>query len=40
MARNFYFGKDADIVAGSANFSTLITANPTTFGLNAKTGSS
>jgi len=33
MARNFYFGKDADIVAGSANFSTLITANPTTFGL-------
>jgi hypothetical protein len=33
MARNFYFGKDADIVAGSANFSTLITASPTTYNL-------
>lgn len=33
MARNFYYGKDADIVAGSANFSTLITAAPTTYGL-------
>jgi hypothetical protein len=33
MARNFYFGKDSDIVAGSANFSTLITASPTTYNL-------
>jgi hypothetical protein len=35
MARNFYYGKDADIVAGSANFAALITAAPTTYGLSA-----
>ena len=35
MARNFYLGKHADIVAGSANFSTLITASPTSYGLTA-----
>jgi hypothetical protein len=35
MARNFYYGKHADIVAGSANFSTLITGSPTSYGLTA-----
>src|SRR5256885_223423 len=35
MPSNFYSGKDADIVAGSANFSTLITATATAFGLTA-----
>jgi hypothetical protein len=35
MGKNFYFGKDADIVAGSANFAALITASPTTYGLTA-----
>ena len=33
MPRNFYFGTDAHIVTGSANFSTLISAAPTTYGL-------
>ena len=33
MARNFYFGADADIVAGSDNFATLISSGPTTYGL-------
>jgi hypothetical protein len=33
MAKNFYFGKQADIVAGSANFAALLTAAPTTYGL-------
>lgn len=33
MGRNFYFGKDAEIVAGSSNFSALITLAPTTYGL-------
>jgi hypothetical protein len=31
--RNFYHGKDAEIVAGSANFHSLISAAPTTYGL-------
>jgi hypothetical protein len=35
MPRNFYYGKDAEIVAGSANFSTLISADPATYGLTA-----
>ncbi len=35
MPRNFYFGKDAEIVAGSANFAALISAAPTTYGLTA-----
>lgn len=35
MARNFYRGKDADIVAGSANFSALLSASPTTYGATA-----
>ena len=33
MAKNFYFGKQADIVAGSANFSTLISSGAVSFGL-------
>jgi hypothetical protein len=33
MGQNFYHGKDADIVAGSANFAALISAGPTTYGL-------
>jgi len=33
MAQNFYFGKDADVVAGSASFAALILASPTTYGL-------
>jgi hypothetical protein len=35
MPQNFYFGKDADIVAGAANFAALITATPTSYGLTA-----
>ncbi len=35
MSRNFYFGKDADVVAGSANFASLISIGPTTYGLTA-----
>lgn len=31
--RNFYYGKDADIVAGSANFASLISASAATYGL-------
>jgi hypothetical protein len=33
MARNFYFGKDADVVAGSANFAGLIATGFATYGL-------
>src|SRR5689334_20139871 len=33
MAGNFYVGADARILTGSANFSTLITGAPTTYGL-------
>jgi hypothetical protein len=33
MARNFYFGKDADIVAGSANFASLIATGFASYGL-------
>lgn len=33
MAQNFYFGKDADVVAGSANFAALISASAATYGL-------
>src|SRR4051812_43604695 len=33
MARNFYYGKDADIVAGSANFASLITSGFASYGL-------
>lgn len=35
MSRNFYFGKAANIVNGSANFGTLISATPTAYGLTA-----
>jgi hypothetical protein len=33
MARNFYYGKDADIVAGSANFASLIATGFASYGL-------
>ncbi len=33
MPRNFYYGKEADIVTGSQMFATLISAQPTTYGL-------
>jgi hypothetical protein len=33
MARNFYFGKDADVVAGSANFAGLLATGFATYGL-------
>ena len=33
MARNFYYGKDADVVAGSGNFAALISASAPTYGL-------
>ena len=33
MARNFYSGKDADIVAGSANFASLILSGFASYGL-------
>lgn len=33
MARNFYYGKQADIVNGSNVFSGLITSSPTSYGL-------
>jgi hypothetical protein len=33
MPRNFYYGKDADVVAGSASFAASISAAPTTYGL-------
>ena len=33
MPRNFYFGKDADIVAGSANFASLIATGFASYGL-------
>lgn len=33
MPRNFYFGKDADIVAGSANFAGLIASGFASYGL-------
>jgi hypothetical protein len=33
MAQNFYFGKDADIVAGSANFASLIATGFASYGL-------
>lgn len=33
MPRNFYFGKLADIVAGSASYAAQISASPTSFGL-------
>lgn len=33
MTRNWYYGKQADIVNASAEFSSLITATPTAYGL-------
>src|SRR4051812_14457790 len=33
MPRNFYFGTDADIVAGAANFASLISASASSYGL-------
>ena len=33
MERSFFYGTDAEIASGSANFSTKITATPTVFGL-------
>jgi hypothetical protein len=33
VPRNFYFGTDADIVAGSALFASMISASPGSFGL-------
>jgi hypothetical protein len=33
--KNFYFGKQANIVVGSANFAALISASPVSFGLSA-----
>ncbi len=33
MSRSFYFAKDALLLSGSATFSSLITANPTSYGL-------
>src|SRR5207249_8300756 len=33
MPRNFYFGTDANIVAGSANFASLIAAGFASYGL-------
>jgi hypothetical protein len=33
MARNFYYGREADIVAGSASFAALILASAATYGL-------
>jgi hypothetical protein len=33
MTRNFYFGRNADIVAGSANFASLIAAGFASYGL-------
>src|SRR3954465_4714087 len=35
MPRNFYFGKDADIVAGSANFASLIATGFASYGLSS-----
>lgn len=35
MPRNFYFGKNADIVSGSANFAAKIAVAPTSLGLTA-----
>jgi hypothetical protein len=33
MARNFYYGKQADVVNGSANFAAMIAQNPSILGL-------
>jgi hypothetical protein len=33
MARNFYYGKDARIVAGSANFASRINLSPSEYGI-------
>ena len=33
MPRNFYFGKDANVVTGSANFASLIATGFATYGL-------
>jgi hypothetical protein len=33
VTKNFYHGKDADIVAGAANFATLISGSASTYGL-------
>ena len=35
MAGNFYSGTDAEVLTGSANFSTLVSAAPTTYNLTA-----
>ncbi|HEX3357333.1 MAG TPA: hypothetical protein VHS31_10220 [Tepidisphaeraceae bacterium] len=35
MSRNFYFGKDADIVTGSANFASLIATGFASYGLSS-----
>lgn len=33
MAQNFYHGRDADVVAGAANFAALINSSPSSYGL-------
>jgi hypothetical protein len=33
MSRNFYYGKDANVVAGSANFASQISSSAASFGL-------
>ena len=33
MVRNFYYGSDARVVAGSANFAALVGNSPESFGL-------
>lgn len=33
MARNFYYGSDARVVAGSANFAALLGASPESYGI-------
>jgi len=35
MSRNFYFGKDADVVAGSSNFASLIATGFASYGLSS-----
>ena len=39
MARNFYYGNDAAIVRGSANFAALISASAESFGLTSEQSS-
>lgn len=40
MARNFYYGTDARIVAGSARFASRINASPSAFGLSPERAAS